>query len=263
MARKVIAPPFGFTPQERERYESLVPEVPEEAAAELIREYGCADQEDDLLQEAYLGTAKGVRTFDPTKGNPHQSTERKLRQWVFFSALHAAQAILRREKRQSRIVQRMWEAITAHCQHEHRTFDIMGETTETYRAAMDEFRDRAAAAPYVGVAVLEIPTGGDDEIVERMTAAHCAVGLERALGELSERRFELLRLCFAENLSVKEAAAARGEKGYRAELVDFHRAVKIVAARIASKFNELPPFPPEARGTLLPERLDEPPTTKP
>lgn len=260
MARKVIAPPFGFTPQERERYESLVPEVPEEAVAELIREYGCADQEDDLLQEAYLGTAKGVRTFDPTKG--------KLRQWVFFSALHAAQAILRREKRQSRIAQRMWEAITAHCQHEHRTFGIMGETTETYRAAMDEFRDRAAAAPCVGVAVLEIPTGGEDEIVERVTAARCAVGLERALGELSERRLELLRLCFADDLSVKEAAAARGEKGYRAELVDFHRAVSVVAARIRSMgFNERPPFPPEARGMILSERLDELPrdplTTKP
>src|SRR5262245_40107165 len=102
MIREVMPPPFGFTAEESARYQSLVPDVPEEAVAELIKEYGCADQEDDLLQEAYLGAAKGVKSFDETKG--------ELRQWAFFSALHAAQAILRRDKRHRRVVQRMWQA---------------------------------------------------------------------------------------------------------------------------------------------------------
>jgi len=252
MTRAIISPPFGFTREERERYESLVPDVPEEAVAELIREYGCADQEDDLRQEAYLGTAQGVRTFDASKGGT-------LRTWVFFSALHAAQAILRREKRQSRVVQRMWEAFTAHCQREPRRFEVMGETEESYRVSLTEFRGGAAAAPFVGVAVLDVPAGGEEALVERVTAARCAAGLERAIGELSPRRHELLRQCFAEDRSVKEVAQARGERGYRAELREFHSTVDLVAARLRGQgFHELPPFPPEARGTILREQPDPP-----
>lgn len=240
-------PAFGFTPEERARYESLVPEVPEQAVAELVREYGCAHQEDDLLQEAYLGAAKGVRTFDASLGKP-------LRPWVFFSALHAAQAILRKEKRQSRVVQRMWDAFLVRSQHEHRTFGVLGEPEEASRAALTEFRAGAAAAAYVGVALLEVADGGEDEIVDRATAARCAAGLQTALGELSERRLDLLRLCFGEGQSVKEAAVARGERGYRAELVEYHRTVELVARRLAGLgFRELPPFPPEAQGTIIPE----------
>jgi len=251
----MIPPPFGFTPQQREWYESLVPDVPEEAVAEIVREWGCADQEDDLLQEAYLGTAKGIQTFDGTKGS--------LRQWVFFSALHAAQGILRREKRQSRIVQRMWDGLVERCKHESSTLGIMGDAAED-RAALTKFRDGAAAAPFVGVAVLQVPTGGEDELFERMTAARCAAGLGQAVGDLSARRIDLLRMCFADDLPVKAAAEARGERGYRAELVEFHRAVDLVAARLAGMGFEkgnLPPFPPEARGTIL--RPSAPSDTKP
>jgi len=246
MAPRATTAPFGLTPLERERYESLVPAVPEEVVAELVHEFGCTDQEDDLLQEAYLGTAKGVQTFDGTKG--------PLRQWVFFSALHAAQAILRREKRQnSRIAARIWDGAMVYCKGEHRTFGVMGEP-EGDRALLTEFRSGAAAASFVGLALLEAPTGSPDELVERATAARCAAGLRQAVGELSGPRRELLRLCFADEQSVKETAATRGEKGYRAELVEFHRTVGLVAARLAGMgFDELPPFPAEAWGTILRE----------
>ena len=248
MARPV---PFGFTPQEWERYEKFVPDVPEEAVAQIIHEYGCADLENDLLQEAYLGTAKGVRTFDATKG----TKEGAERQWVFFSALHAAQAVRRKERRHSsRVIGGLWDGLIEFSKSEHHTPRVMGDRDED-RSALTSFRNRAAAAAFVGVAVLEVPTGdGEREIVERMTAARCEIGLAQALGDLSERRKEMLRLCFAEGQSVKDAAATRGEKGYRAELVEFHRAVNLVAARLEGMgFDGLPPFPPEADGTLLRE----------
>ena len=52
MTRKIMPAPFGFTPEQREWYESLVPEVPEEATDELLHEFGCADKEEDLLLKA-------------------------------------------------------------------------------------------------------------------------------------------------------------------------------------------------------------------
>jgi DNA-directed RNA polymerase specialized sigma24 family protein len=246
MEREVMSPPFEFTAEEWSWYQSLVPDVPEEVVAELIHAFDCADQEDDLRQEAYVGTANGVKSFDATKG--------ELRPWAFFSALHAGQAILRRKKRHRRLLKRMWDAVTVRCQHEHRTFGVMGETEETYRSMLTEFRSAVAAAACVGLAVLEVPSGGQDELVERATAARCAEALKEALGNLSERRLELLRMCFADDQSVKEAAAARGKRGYRAELLEFHRAVELVGARMRGMgFHELPPFPAEAEGTILRE----------
>jgi DNA-directed RNA polymerase specialized sigma24 family protein len=250
MARPV---PFGFTPQQWERYQKFVPDVPEEAVAHMIHEYGCADLEDDLLQEAYLGTANGVRTFDPTKG----TKEGAERQWVFFSALHAAQAVRRKARRDSsRVVGRLWNGLIEFGKGEHHTPRVMGDRDDD-RAALTGFRNRAAAAAFVGVAVLEVPAGdGEREIVERMTAARCEIGLAQALGDLSERRKEMLRLCFADDQSVKDAAATRGERGYRAELVEFHRTVGLVAARLEGMgFDRLPPFPAEADGTLLRESV--------
>jgi RNA polymerase sigma factor (sigma-70 family) len=251
-----VPPPFGFTPAQQANYDSLVPDVPEEAVREILREWGCHEHEDDLRQEVYLGTAHGVRTFDPTKG--------ALRQWVFFSALHAAQSVLRREKRQSsRVVARMWDGLIEYCKHEHRAFPVMGRTDEDDRAALTEVRSRAAAAPLVAVASLGVAGGGEEDLLERATAARCAAALDQALGDLSAPRHELLRSCFADDRSVKEIATARGEKGYRAELVEFHRVVDIVAARLRGMgFRELPPFPPEARGTILRETPPPEPATR-
>jgi DNA-directed RNA polymerase specialized sigma24 family protein len=254
MAR-VVAAPFGLTGQQREWYESLVPDVPEEAVAHIVHEWGCAHLEDDLLQEAYLGTVKGVETFDTTKG--------ALRQWVFFSALHAALAVLRRENRHSggRVVARIWDGLVEFCKGERQSFGVMGERDDD-RTALTEFRSRAAAAPLVAAAILEVPTGGGDaEMVSRLTAARCAEGLAQALGNLSERRHELLRSHFADDTPVKEAAAARGERGYRAELAEFHRTLDLVAARLAGMgFLERPPFPAEAGGTILRESAGGPST---
>jgi DNA-directed RNA polymerase specialized sigma24 family protein len=255
MAR-VVPPPFGFTRQQCEWYEKLVPDVPEEAVAQILREWRHPQHAEDLLQEAYVGTAKGVETYDPTKG--------ALRQWVFFCALRAVQGFRRREGRYTgRVAARMWDGIIEHCKAEHHTVGVMGDS-EADRAALTQFRNRAAAAAFVAVATLEVPDGGgNDEMVERLTAARCKTGLERALGELSGRSHELLRVHFADDQSVKDAAAARGEKGYRAELLAFHRAKDVVAARLAGMgFHERPSFPPEARGTLLRESPD-PPATAP
>jgi DNA-directed RNA polymerase specialized sigma24 family protein len=246
--------PFGFTPEECARYEKFVPDIPEEAVAHIIHEYGCADLEDDLLQEAYLGTVKGVQTFDPTKATKEESE----RQWVFFSALRAAQTVWRRERRGSnRVVARMWNGLIQFSGSEHHTPRVMSDREED-RAGLTGFCSRAVGSAIVGVAVLEVPSGGGDkEMVERMTAARCKVGLARALGDLSGRRHELLRLCFADDQSVKDAAETRGEKAYRAELVEFHRALNLVAARLEGMgFDDgLPPFPPEADGTLLRESV--------
>ena len=257
MVAKVLS--FGFTAEQQEWYESLVPAVPDEVVGHLLEEYPCADQKDDLLQEAYAGTAEGVRTFDKTKAK-----ESTLRQWVFFSALHAAQLVLRKDKRHRRLLQRVWAAVTAHCQETHRTFDMERETGETYRAALSDFRGGAAAAAYVGVGLLDVPADEGDP-AERETAARCAAGLEQALGGLSGRRHDLLRMHFADDMPVKAAAEARGERGYRAELVEFHRAVELVRARFAGMgFDGLPPFPPEAAGTILRESPRAPtPPNKP
>jgi DNA-directed RNA polymerase specialized sigma24 family protein len=247
MARP-ITPPFGLTPDQRDWYESLVPEVPEEAVAQIIYEWRCTHLEEDLLQEAYLGTAKGIRTFDGTKG--------PLRSWVFFSALHAALAVVRRERRHGgdRVVGRITDGLIEFCKGEHHAPGVMGEL-EGDRSALTEFRSRAAAAAFVAVGVHEVPGGGGDaEMVARLTAERCAAALARAVGDLSERRLELLRLCFADDRSVKDAAVARGEKGYRTELAEFHRTVNLVAARLAGMgFHERPPFPAEAGGTILRE----------
>ncbi len=242
---------FGFTPKEQEEYDKLVPAIPDEVVAQLLREYPrCWDQKDDLLQEAYIGAARGVRTFDESKG--------KLRTWVFFSALHAAQALLRGEKRQSRIVQAMWSAAMECCKQMAGSFDSWNDTTEMNRTALTEHRSDIAAAAYVGIATAEPATGGIEDIVFDEAARQCAEGLKQILGDLPGRRLQLLQMRFGNDLSVKEAAVLRGEKGYRAELVEFHRVVDLVSARMRGlKFEALPPFPPELRGTLLAE-VDEP-----
>ena len=242
---------FGFTPEEQEHYDSLVPAIPDEVVTQLLREYRCESQKEDLLQEAYIGTARGIRTFDESQGG-------SLRTWVFFSALHAAQTLLRGEKRQSRVVQAMWSAAMERCKHMHRSFDSWNDTPEMNRTALTEHRSEVAAAAHVGIAISEPSTDGIDDLVLSETARRCAAGLKQILGALPQRRFQLLQLHFARNLSVKDAAALRGEKGYRAELVEFHRVVGLVGARLHGlKFEELPPFPPELGGTLLAE-VDEP-----
>lgn len=247
-----VAPPFGFTPQQQEWYASVVPEVPEEAVRQILREWGFRDQEKDLRQEAYLGAAQGVRSFDPEKG--------PLRQWVFFKALHAAQTVLRREKRHGgRVVTRMWDGMIECCNGERRSFGAVGQPAELDRAALTEFCERAAAATLVGVAALDEFSAGEDGVVERAEAVRCADVLDKAVGTLSASLHELLRLRFAEGLTVKEVTTARGEKGYRAELIDFHRAVDLVAARLrGSGFQTLPAFPPDAGGAILRETGDEP-----
>jgi hypothetical protein len=266
MAAKVLS--FGFTAEQQASWDRLVPAVPEEAVAHLLEEYPyAADKKDDLLQEAYAGTAEGILTFDRSKATFDETKPENdpLRQWVFFSALRAAQLVLRKDKRHKRLLQQVWAAVTLHCQGTHRTFDMERETTETYRAALSDFRDGAAAAACVGAALWEPPADGDDDLVERETAARCAAGLEQALGGLSGRRHDLLRLHFADDMPVKAAAAARGERGYRADLVEFHRAVDLVRARfVGMGFDELPPFPREADGTILRESAPAPaPPTKP
>jgi DNA-directed RNA polymerase specialized sigma24 family protein len=246
---------FGFTAEQQDWYDSLVPAVPEEVVAHLLAEYPCADKKDDLLQEAYVGTAAGIHTFDKTKARFDETKPENdpLRQWVFFSALRAAQLVLRKDKRYNRLLQALWAAVTVHCQDTRRTFDLERETDETYRAALSEFRSGVAAAAYVGAALFEAPTG-DDDPVEREMAARCAAGLEQALEGLSERRRDLLRMHFSDDMSIKAVAAARGERGYRAELVEFHRAVDLVRARfVGMGFDERPPFPREAGGTILRE----------
>jgi RNA polymerase sigma factor (sigma-70 family) len=248
MSPTVASPPFGLTAEERARYESLVPEIPEEVVRELVREWGCREQREDLFQEAHLGVARGVRTFDPAKG--------ALRPWVFFSALHAAQAVLRRERRHSgRVGARMWDGLVDHAKQEEREIPVMASSDDEDRAALREVFGRAAAAAFVAVASTPLRMGaGEDAVIDRMTGARCAEALEQAVGDLSPRRRELLQMCFADDRTVKEAAAARGEKGYRAELLEFHRVVDIVAARLRGKgFHELPPFPAEAGGTILKE----------
>jgi RNA polymerase sigma factor (sigma-70 family) len=243
--------PFGFSPDEQERYDQFVPAIPNEVVAQLLREYRCDTQKEDLLQEAYIGAARGVRTFDESKGA-------SLRTWVFFSALHAAQSLLRGEKRQSRIVQAMWSAAMERCKHMNRSFETWTDTPEMNRTALTEHRSEIDAAAYVGIAIAEPASGGIDEIVHRETARQCAAGLTQILGDLPARRLQLLQLRFGNDLSVKEAAVLRGEKGYRAELVEFHRVVDLVSARMHGlKFEGLPPFPQELRGTLLAE-VDEP-----
>lgn len=245
------ATPFGFTADEQKLYDKLVPAIPDEVVAQLLREYGCWEQKDDLLQEAYIGTARGVRTFDASKGG-------ELRTWVFFSALRAAQTLLRGEKRQSRVVQAMWSAAMEHCMQLVGSFDSWNDTPEMNRAALTQHRSAIAAAAYVGIATVEPSTGGIEDIVLNEAARHCAEGLRQILGDLSARRFRLLHLHFGHNRSVKEAATLVGERGYRAELVEFHRVIKLVSARLHGlQIDELPPFPPELGGTLLAE-LDEP-----
>ena len=267
MAR-VVPAPFGFTPQQREWYERLVPDVPEEAVAHLIHEYGCDDQEEDLLQEAYLGTKEGVETFDLEKAATGAEdfdpvTSRELRTWVFFSALHAAQSVLRREHRQSsRIIGRVWNGVIEVCKHTPRHTPRIMSSRATDRADLTEFRGRVAAAPVIAVGVMEIPTGGgQDELHERATALRAETVLRDSVADLSGRRHELLRLRFADGLSAKNAAKARGERGYRAELVELHRALDMVAARFAGAgFVSMPPFPPEAGGTILRESEETPAT---
>lgn len=243
---------FDFTPDEQERYDALVPAIPTEVVAQLLREYPRATgQKEDLLQEAYIGAARGVRTFDPSKGAV-------LRTWVFFSALHAAQTLLRGEKRQSRVVQKMWSAVMERCKKMSPSFDTWNDTPEMNRAALTSHVSEIDAAAYVGLAIAEPSTGGVDDVVHSETARQCAAGMKQILGELPTRRLQMLQLCFGNDLSVKEAAVRRGEKGYRAELLEFHRVVDLVGARMHGlKFDELPPFPPELRGTLLAE-VDEP-----
>lgn len=258
--------PFGFTAEEQERYDQLVPAIPEEVVTQLIREYRCDTQREDLLQEAYIGAARGVRTFDESKSTStatgvrttEKSKDAALRTWVFFSALRAAQTLLRGEKRQSRIVQAMWSAAMERCKNMNRSFEPWTDTPEMNRTALTEHVGEIDAAAYVGIATAETSSGGIDEIVHRETARQCAAGLTQILGDLPVRRLQLLQLRFGNDLSVKEAAALRGEKGYRAELVEFHRVVDLVSARMHGlKFDGLPPFPQELRGTLLAE-VEEP-----
>src|SRR5262249_41241413 len=154
-------------------------EVPEEAVAELVREWPCpAQQQDDLLQEAYLGTRKGIVTHEPEKG--------ALRPWVFFSALRQAQAFRKQDRRHTRrVVATMWDGVMEFCMNERPSVRVMGDPAGD-RAALTGFRNRAAAAPFVAVGTLEVPDGGGEEaMVERMTAKRCKNGLERILGELS------------------------------------------------------------------------------
>ncbi len=263
---RVVPAPFGLTPQQAEWYERLVPDVPKEAVAHLIHEYGCDDQEEDLLQEAYVGTKKGVETFDLEKaanGADDVDLEKALRTWVFFSALHAAQSALRRENRHSsRIIGRVWNGVVEVCKHTPRYVPRVMSSPDTDRADLTEFRGRVAAAPVVAVGVMEIPAAGsDDELDERRTARRAEAVLRDSVGELSGRRHELLRLCFADGLSAKGAAEARGERGYRAELVELHRALDMVAARFTGAgFLTRPPLPPEAWGTILREREETPAT---
>jgi RNA polymerase sigma factor (sigma-70 family) len=241
------ATPFGFTPDQQKDYDKLVPAVPDEVVAQLVREYGCWSQKDDLLQEAYIGAARGVRTFDESKGG-------ELRTWVFFSALRAAQTLLRGEKRQSRIVQAMWSAAMECCKNMVGSFDGWNDTQEMNRTALTQHVREIDASVYVGIATMEPSAGGIEDIVLSETARHCAEGLKQILGELSSRRFRLLHLHFGHNRSVKEAAELVGEKGYRAELVEFHRVIKLVSARLHGlQIDELPPFPRELGGTLLAE----------
>jgi RNA polymerase sigma factor (sigma-70 family) len=252
--RAPLSRPFDFTPEEQGHYDALVPGVAQEAVAALIREYGCAEQEDDLLQEAHCGVARGVRSFDETKGLP-------LKSWAFFSALHAARAILRKDKRHRRLIQRMWDGMLVVCQAEGgpARFDLLHDTDEMNRAALTRFRGLLAAAPCVGVALLEETVGGEDDLVHRETSWRCAQALKEVLGELSDRQLGLLRRRFANNLSVKEAAKAIGEKGYRAELVEFHRIVNLVAARMQGRGFDAPaPLPHEVKDMLLTEMPTSP-----
>src|SRR6185437_14395370 len=112
---RVVEPPFGLTPQQVAWYESMVPDVPEDAVAALVHEYGYEGNAADLLQEAYIGTARGVQTFDREKmstsdENVDPVKSGALRTWVFFSALNAARRALRRENRETaRVVGRVWD----------------------------------------------------------------------------------------------------------------------------------------------------------
>ena len=65
MAR-VIAPAFGFTPEQQKQYDKLVPDVPEEAVARILREWSCPGEEADLLQGVHR-TRNGVLSFAEEK----------------------------------------------------------------------------------------------------------------------------------------------------------------------------------------------------
>ena len=220
MAR-VVVPPFGLTPQQAEWYESLVPDVPEEAVAHLVHEYRVPDQHHgDLLQEAYIGTKVGVETFDPVRAaegaeNSDPIASGALRTWVFFKALHAAQAVLRRESRYNkRLVGRVWDGVIEVCTHTHYVPRIMSNRAQD-RAALTEVRSRIAAGPAVAVGVMEIPAGdGDQEVHTRATAKRVAAVLDRALGGLSERRHQ----ASAPALRRRTVRQGRGEDAGRARV---------------------------------------------
>jgi DNA-directed RNA polymerase specialized sigma24 family protein len=239
-------PLFGLTPHEQKLYDSVVPREVNRAAANVIREYRCHQQEDDLKQEGTIAIALGIPKFDPTRGV-------KFEEWAYFRALYAMLQIVRVEGRYQEQIGAMRLAVSLHIGFSGGTFDAVRDDDVVAREKLSKYGLRIAMKTVIRLAMVPLATGGWDDVVMAETQRRVVTVMERLLSGLRPDQRDLLACGFSDEESVKTWAAEHG-RGYRAALEDFHELVDLVAARfVGAGFNpnELPPWPEQASGTVL------------
>ena len=180
MAR-VIAPPFGFTPEQQKQYDSLVPDVPEEAVAHLIHEY-------ELRQPGGGSSPGGIHRHGEGRPNLRPGEgERGPSRGRGCSSVRCAlprPSAARRSVTTAGSSGAWWTASSSSARRRPARHASWAAARGTGRLSPSS-AGRAAAAPVVAAATMEIPTGGEGEIHARLTATRCEAVLRRAVGDLS------------------------------------------------------------------------------
>lgn len=241
---------LALTPDQQKLYEGTdVESVVQRAARAVVRDWGQIMPHDDLLQEGRIAVALATRTFDPAEGS--------FEAWAFLSACYGMLESSRSEVRHStmkrfgNLISAVRVAAFGHFARDERTFDAWHDSQAFMREQRNGFSDSTLLKMARAVASCPVTTGGEDELVERETAARAARALKVLVDNLRSDQQELLDLCFVKGLSVKQVAANLGQK-YQDVLKRYHELERLIGARLAGQgFRGMPSLPEESGGTIL------------
>ena len=228
------------------------PGLARRAVVAVVREYGQVLPENEALEAAEEGVARGAQTFDPARG-------KEFGWWGFWRACQAILDAAGVERRHRAVVGLLRAAFL-------RRRALEGRVEEPEAASFEDVEARLATAPerllklaewWVDELVEDMAAGGEEWLLAREEAALAARALRQVFGELFPWQRRLLSLRF-EDAKTVEKAAKRLETPVRTIERRWRALMKTLRSRLAALgVRSMPPWFQGEGTAILAEGRDE------
>ena len=204
-----------------------VPGCAERAAREVRLHFGVGGMlKEDLVQHGHFGIFRAAQLFDPARGVPFE-------QWAFFKATRAIRDAVRRHRgRRDPLEAGSIAAGSDFLAAKPRPAGIDAfQSDQALRDQLDDILEDQLVAQLSGVAATTDTLSVEERVNAQLDWGTAFAALEQVFNELPERLREVLRLHYAENVSLKEISGLVGW-GYWGLLPEHQETLRLLKARL-------------------------------